>query len=75
HYTNSAAVVFSAIFKHQKLGTIVGQETGGRETFTSDPIIIEMPNSALRAVIPVAILALPGKNPDRGVLPDIEVEY
>ncbi|MBC8358590.1 MAG: hypothetical protein H8E54_06535 [Candidatus Aminicenantes bacterium] len=75
HYTNSAAVVFSAIFKHQKLGTIVGQETGGRETFTSDPITIQMPNSPLRAVIPVAILALPGKNPDRGVLPDIEVEY
>ncbi|NQT81236.1 MAG: hypothetical protein HQ555_12695 [Candidatus Aminicenantes bacterium] len=75
HYTNSAAVVFSAIFKHQKLGTIVGQETGGRETFTSDPITIQMPNSPFRAVIPVAILALPGKNPDRGVLPDIEVEY
>ncbi len=75
HYTNSAAVVFSAIFKHYKLGTIIGQETGGRETFTSDPITIQMPNSHLPAVIPVAILALPGKNPDRGVLPDIEVEY
>ena len=75
HFTNSAAVVFSAIFKSNKLGTIVGQETGGRETFTSDPISIQMPNSRLMASIPVAILALPGNNPDRGVLPDVEVEY
>ncbi len=75
HFTNSAAVVFSAIFKNNKLGTIVGQETGGRETFTSDSISIQMPNSSLLAVIPVATLALPGNNPDRGVLPDVEVEY
>jgi C-terminal processing protease CtpA/Prc len=75
NYTNSAAVVFSAIFKSNKLGTIVGQETGGRETFTSDSISIQMPNSRLMASIPVAILALPGNNPDRGVLPDVEVEY
>jgi hypothetical protein len=34
-----------------------------------------MPNSHLLAIIPVAILALPGNNPDRGVLPDIKVEY
>lgn len=75
HFTNSAAVVFSAIFKNNKLGTIVGQETGGRETFTSDSISIQMPNSPLLAFIPVAILALPGNNPERGVLPDVEVEY
>ncbi len=28
--TNSAAVVFAAIFAHQEMGTTVGQETGGR---------------------------------------------
>jgi len=75
HFTNSAAVVFSAIFKNNKLGTIVGQETGGRETFSSDSISIQMPNSPLLAFIPVALLALPGNNPERGVLPDIEVAY
>ncbi|UCC71623.1 MAG: hypothetical protein JSV86_14720 [Gemmatimonadota bacterium] len=41
----------------------------------SDPIFIELPNTTLRAKIPVAILVLPGDNPDRGVLPDVEVEY
>jgi Peptidase family S41 len=75
HATNSAAVVFAAIFKDNKLGIIVGQETGGRETFTSDSISIQMPKTPLVASVPVAILALPGGNPDRGVIPDVQVEY
>ncbi len=75
HHTNSAAVVFAAVFKYNGLGTIVGQETGGRESFMSDPIFIELPNTTLRAKIPVAILELPGDNPGRGVLPDVEVAY
>ncbi len=75
HYTNSAAVVVAAAFKAGNMGLIVGQETGGRVSFSSDPIFVELPNTALRAVIPVAILTLPGDNPSRGVLPDIPVEY
>ncbi|UCC83952.1 MAG: hypothetical protein JSW46_03175 [Gemmatimonadota bacterium] len=75
HYTNSAAVVFAAAFKYNKMGTIVGRETGGRESFMSDPIFIELPGTTLRAKIPVAILELVGDNPSRGVLPDVEVEY
>jgi hypothetical protein len=75
HYTNSAAVVFAAIFKYHQMGIIVGQETGGREAFCSDPIYVELPNSKLIAKIPVAIYILPGKNPDRAVLPDVNVEY
>ena len=73
--TNSAAVVFAAIFAHQKMGTIIGRETGGRTVFTSDSIQIELPHSHLRVWIPVAILALPGDDANRGVLPDVEVEY
>lgn len=57
------------------MGTIVGQETGGRKVFSSDSILIEMPKSTLNVWVPVAILALAGKNPDRGVLPDVEVGY
>jgi len=75
NYTNSAAVVFTAIFKHHGIGTIVGQETGGRQVFSSDSITIEMPKSTLNVFVPVAILALAGDNPDRGILPDVEVEY
>ena len=75
HFTNSAAVVFAAAFKENDMGIVVGRETGGRMTFSSDPINVELPNSRLRASIPVAVLALPGDNPDRGVIPDINVEY
>jgi hypothetical protein len=75
HYTNSAAVVFAAVFKHHGLGLVIGRETGGRESFSSDPIFVELPNSTLLAKIPVAILTLPGNSPDRGVMPGIEVQY
>jgi len=73
--TNSAAVGFAAIFADQKMGTIIGQETGGRTVFTSDCLQIELPHSHVRVWIPVAILALPGEDANRGVLPDVEVEY
>ncbi|MFC1574491.1 S41 family peptidase [Gemmatimonadota bacterium] len=75
HGSNSAAVVFAAAFKAAGLGLIVGQETGGRETFSSDPVYVELPNTHLRAKVPVALLVLPGGNPDRGVLPDLPVEH
>ncbi|UCD58598.1 MAG: hypothetical protein JSV16_05685 [Candidatus Hydrogenedentota bacterium] len=73
HRTNSAAVVFSAIFKHNNLGVVLGRETGGRIGFTSDPIPIEMPYSHLKMSLPVAILELPGDNTNRGVIPDFHV--
>jgi hypothetical protein len=75
HGTNSAAVVFAAAFKAAGLGLIVGQETGGRETFASDPVYVELTNTHLRAKIPVAAMVLPGSNPERGVLPDLQVEH
>ena len=75
HRTFSAGVVFDSAFKYNKMGTVVGQETGGRIDFLSDPLFLELPNSKLRAKIPVAILVLPGEDPDRGVIPDVKVEY
>jgi len=71
---DTAAVVFSAIFKHYNLGKIIGRETGGRESFSSDSIYLEMLNSKLGVWIPVAILSLPGNNPNRGVLQHIPVD-
>jgi hypothetical protein len=75
HKTFSAGVVFASVFQHNKMGTVVGQETGGRIDFLSDPKLLELPNSKLRANIPVATLVLPGKDFDRGVIPDIKIEY
>ena len=73
--TFSAGAGTAAIFKHHKMGTIIGQETSGRVKLCSDPVTIELPHSKLKASVPVAIYTLPGNNPDRGVIPDIEVEH
>jgi hypothetical protein len=75
HYTGSAAVVMAAIFKFNKMGTIIGQETFGRKRFCSDPAFIKLHNSKLYATIPLAIMTLGGKNPDRGIISDIKVNY
>jgi hypothetical protein len=73
--TNSAGVVTAAIFKSNKMGTVIGQETGGRIQFNSDPVSVKLPKSKFEAQIPVAIFALPGHPPDRGVIPDIIIQY
>ncbi len=56
------------------MGTVVGQETAGRVKFCSDPVHLELPRTGLTVSIPVAIYALPGSSPDRGVIPDIVVD-
>jgi hypothetical protein len=71
--TFSAGVVFAAVFKANKMGVVVGQETSGRISFGSDPITITLPNTKLKGSIPLAIYTLPGDYPDRGVIPDIYV--
>jgi C-terminal processing protease CtpA/Prc len=71
--TFSAGVVFAAVFKANKLGVVIGQETSGRICFGSDPVTITLRNSKLTGSIPLAIYTLPGENPDRGVIPDIKV--
>jgi hypothetical protein len=71
--TFSAGVVFAAVFKGNKMGVVIGQETSGRESFGSDPVTVTLPNTKLKGSIPLAIYTLPGNNPDRGVIPDIKV--
>jgi hypothetical protein len=71
--TFSAGVVFAAVFKGNKMGVAIGQETSGRESFGSDPVTVTLPSSKLKGSIPLAIYTLPGNNPDRGVIPDINV--
>ena len=73
--TNSAGVVTAAIFKYNKMGTVIGQETKGRLKFNSDPVTVRLPRTQFSLQIPVAIYALPGDIPDRGVIPDIITSY
>ncbi|UCH94969.1 MAG: hypothetical protein JSV88_32600 [Candidatus Aminicenantes bacterium] len=74
-YTFSAGVVTAAIFKFNKMGTVIGQETVGKERFCSDPVRLKLPQTKLEVIIPLAIYRLPGNNPDRGVIPDILTVY
>ena len=74
-YTFSAGVVMAAIFKFNKMGTVIGQETVGKERFCSDPVKVTLPQTKLEVIIPLAIYTLPGNNPDRGVIPDILTVY
>jgi hypothetical protein len=74
-YTFSAGVVTAAIFKFNKMGTVIGQETVGKERFCSDPVRVTLPQTKLEVIIPLAIYTLPGDNPDRGVIPDILTVY
>ena len=74
HRSFSAAVVFASIFKHYKLATIVGRETGGRIDFFSDAVDIELPKTKLISTIPTAKLTLHGDLPSRGLIPDIIVD-
>ena len=71
--TFSAGVVFAAVFKANKMGLVIGQETSGRVCFGSDPVMITLRNTKLTGSIPLAIYTLPGENSDRGVIPDIKV--
>lgn len=73
--TFSAGVVCAAIFKHYEMGVVIGQETSGKETLCSDPVNHQLPNTGIVVSIPVALFALPGNNPDRGIIPDISVSY
>ncbi len=75
HFTNSAGVVASAIFKYHHMGTVIGQETAGRIKFNSDPVPVQLPETGLGVFIPVAIYKLPGSQGDRGVIPDIITVY
>ena len=70
-YTFSAGVVTAAILKFNKMGIVIGQETFGKEKFGSDPIRLKLPHTKLDVLFPLAIFALPGNSPDRGVIPDI----
>ncbi len=65
----------AAIFKFNKMSTVIGQETMGKERFCSDPVKVTLPQTKLAVIIPLAIYTLPGNNPDRGVIPDILTVY
>jgi len=72
----SLAFYLAKDFKHQQLGTIIGQETGGnlRDINGGQILFLRLPNSGIEIDFPVMGGFTIEEQPNRGVLPDVEVE-
>lgn len=75
-YNNfSAGTNFVAVVKDCKLGTVIGQETGGLASGYGDFLNFRLPNSKLRLQIATKYLVRPNKDKKHeGVKPDIYIE-
>jgi len=76
HHTFSAASDFSWNFKYFKMGTIVGEETGGMNVCFGDMISLQLPNTGLFYGISYKKWYSYGATDDdiHGTLPDYNVE-
>ncbi len=72
--TFSAAATFAGLFKELKLGTIIGEETGGTIEYYGDFWYITLPNTGLQFHIsPKRFVQYGGTNMEKGVMPDFVV--
>ncbi len=69
--TFSAAATFAGIFKNLKMGTIIGEETGGTISYFGDFWFLSTPNSKIKFYVsPKQFIQYGGEEYDRGVVPD-----
>ena len=79
--TFSAASIFTSLVKHNAADrvTVVGRETGGGEygcnAFTSPYMTLPETGVQLRLPLYKIVLAIPGTDRGRGVIPDVPVPY
>lgn len=76
YLTFSAAADFASQFAYYKMGTIVGEETGGMTISSGDIITMKLPNTGLSVVLPFKLFYNIGADenaPVQGVKPDVEV--
>ena len=76
HYTYSSASWLAAIFKHYKIGTLIGEETGGMNITSGDIIYMNLPHPKFKLALPTKIYYFIGtddNSPVHGILPDIPV--
>ena len=76
YLTFSAAADFASQFAYYKMGTIVGEETGGMTISSGDIITLLLPNTRLGLVLPFKLFYNIGADenaPVQGVKPDVEV--
>jgi C-terminal processing protease CtpA/Prc len=70
----STATMFAVTIKDYKLGTLIGEETGGLANSYGDKTTFDLPNTHLICRVSHKYFVRPsGKTDKRGVLPDYEV--
>lgn len=75
YLTFSAAADFASQFAYYKMGTIVGEETGGTLVSSGDIIMMRLPNTGLNLILPFKLFYNYGADENahiHGVKPDIE---
>jgi hypothetical protein len=76
--TNSSATFNqSKMIKENKLGTLIGETTGGnyRGITGGYMFFLTLPESGFTVDIPLSTILMPEGTPDKGVTPDVEVKY
>lgn len=69
--TFSAAATFAGLFKELNLGSIIGEETGGKIEYYGDFWYLTLPNSKLQFYIsPKKFIQYGGADMKKGVMPD-----
>ncbi len=76
HYTFSSAADFAWAFKYFKMGSVIGEETGGLAVCFGDIITLELPNSGIFYSVSWKKFYGYGATDDNihGTLPDYEVD-
>lgn len=72
--TYSSADMFCRIYKHNKLGVIIGEETGGKGIDFGDIIQVKIPDTDILFDISCKEFVDVGDNKAEGVQPDIVIE-
>lgn len=71
----SAAATFAGLYKELKMGSIIGEETGGTISYYGDFWMMQTPNTKIRFHIsPKRFIQYGGNDLNRGVIPDYIIE-
>ncbi len=75
--TFSAAADFASQFSYFKMGTMIGEETGGTTISSGDVVTLRLPNSGMIVRLPFKLFYNVGADenePVHGVMPDVETD-
>ena len=75
NYTFSAAAMLAVVVKDWQLGTLVGEETGGRANFYGSSYQFDLPNTGIPTRVSYAQFVRPsGVKDGKGAIPDHPVK-